>query len=460
MKGITKIQLINAKTNKVEKEVVEENYLTQFMNQIHEKMAEYPIFRESFMLDKKFKDFAQGVALLGNLKPIQSAGCMNTEVNDVSVGYAYDLYSGDDVKRGSLNELESGDLYDGDRISGYRKVWDFGTNVAVGTINSICLGGDYLGTTDIQNVVSAYNTNYMGYESSPMVADISDNYLLITDGGTLGTNGYFNYNDFWIWKFNKKRVTYHYSIKGLPSLSYTKNFTDHYLVDISEPAPVDYIRAIQPCIDNNYFYVLYYQTGVGFKIHKYDILTNAFVEELTFNFSYTANPVVWKITSDKLIWTNSNDVYWTYRNSLSEHAIMDTPGTITAINISKKHADNIICLGDRFDDIYITSTNDDNRFETYYVDLIEEKVWSHMYPMSIGSYYRSTYRNVGYSSGIYVDEPIGLILAGTIQPSLSDQSLWKELFIPYKVLSAINNLSSPLVKEADQILKVIYDIVW
>jgi hypothetical protein len=50
------------------------------------------------------------------------------------VGYAGSLYAGDDVKRGSLNTTESGAVE-----NGYKFVWDFATDKANASINSLAL---------------------------------------------------------------------------------------------------------------------------------------------------------------------------------------------------------------------------------------------------------------------------------------------------------------------------------
>jgi hypothetical protein len=280
----------------------------------------------------------------------------------------------------------------------------------------------------------------------------------------LGTSSNFNFDNFWIVPFYKGKVLYDRSPKAFSGdIKFDTDSGNRKTITISEAGPLNYTRAGHPCIDNTYFYVLYYQTGVGFKIHKYDIETDSFIEELTFNIAYTATPTKWKISSDKIVWANGNDVYWTYRNTVSEHAIMDCGSNITGFNFSKKYPNSIFCMTTRMDDIYVTSSNRDTRYETYYVDLIEEKVWNRVYLQDTGDYnYLQGTGTTLYSSGVYVDEPFYLVSyhRGYAPSYPTYHSIGIFTCLPFRFLSTINNLGSPLTKGASQILKVIYDIVW
>lgn len=465
MKGITRLQLINAKTKEIEKEVVEENYLTKVLNICHKKYSEYPSFNVGQALSIPFKDLAQGVLLFSNNKPLDGNECITTVWNDELTGYAYDLYSGTDIKRGSLNELESGDLYEGDRISGYRKVWDFGTGVAIGGINAISLTQGNVGGMDLSSIptlTGLYSKN-LKYSSNyyKKFFDVSDNYMLFNE--YLGTSSNFNFDNFWIIPFYKGKVLYDRSPLAFSGdLSFNSDSSNRIIIDLTEAVPTGYTRSMSPCIDNNYFYVLYHQDAVGFKIHKYDIANNAFIEELTFNFIYTATPTRWKISSDKLVWTNGNDVYWTDRTSISENIILDCGDNIAGFNFSKKYPNSIFCMTTRCDRIYVTSSNDDTRFETYYVDLVEKKTWNRIYIQDSGDYsYLQSYTKL-YQSAVYVDEPFYLtslhVGYAASYPTYITTAIFT--FMPFRFLSTINNLSSTLNKATDQILKIIYDFVW
>jgi len=74
------------------------------------------------------------------------------------IGHAGGSYAGADTTRGNFNITESGSI-----TNGYKRVWDFATNQANGTINSICLttdrGGNYgYGNTSTYQSLSEYSS--------------------------------------------------------------------------------------------------------------------------------------------------------------------------------------------------------------------------------------------------------------------------------------------------------------
>lgn len=175
IKGKSTIQLFDAVTNKEIKKVVNNNMVTNAIN----NMLNIP---NDYLLDSSFKN------LCDTVMPIQTSGLGGILLWDSTlpedanltlpplgvnnVGYAGDAYSGANKYRGSYNTNESGAI-----PNGYRHVWDFATDRANGTIKSLSLtsrrGGNtglhYNNTdgiyavTDNMRVTSNYGNGPMGY---------------------------------------------------------------------------------------------------------------------------------------------------------------------------------------------------------------------------------------------------------------------------------------------------------
>lgn len=148
LKGTTRIELTNVKTGEVE--VIEKtNMVTNAVNDVLSMNPAGILFRNyaasknlgelSSMFDTFFPicpNLIGGIMLFGDALEEDPEKYFADQSNPV-IGYSSnDVNPGTDMKRGSLNQTESGALDDG---SGYRFVFDFETSQANGTIASVGL---------------------------------------------------------------------------------------------------------------------------------------------------------------------------------------------------------------------------------------------------------------------------------------------------------------------------------
>lgn len=153
LKGRTTIQLFNGKTGEVENSFVEENMVTNAASNILNPKLQWSFSGDNFanMLIQATPVCNQlfGGVMLWEKAHTENADNIVSAVKNYNVGNAGSAYSGTNPKRGSLNTAESGAI-DG----GYRFVWDFATDRANGTFNSITLtsrrggNGGWGNTTD------------------------------------------------------------------------------------------------------------------------------------------------------------------------------------------------------------------------------------------------------------------------------------------------------------------------
>lgn len=155
MKGITKIELFDAETGDKTNEVVEENMITNALNNILNPPLQ-PLLSGDGTRPQSVKDvgfFMHGIyplheTLLGGImlfseKPEENANNIipTVQVAQSCVGYASHSASAvESNMRGSFNGAESGAVE-----NGYKLVWDFTPSQALGLISSVCLTSAYGG---------------------------------------------------------------------------------------------------------------------------------------------------------------------------------------------------------------------------------------------------------------------------------------------------------------------------
>jgi len=100
------------------------------------------------------------------------------------IGHAGTSYAGADTTRGNYNITESGSI-----TNGYKRVWDFATNQANGTINSICLTTDRGGNYGY-NTTSTYQTlsEYASFPLNSITSTTFEMYSAIDYYGFTNTN--------------------------------------------------------------------------------------------------------------------------------------------------------------------------------------------------------------------------------------------------------------------------------
>lgn len=190
IKGRSKIQLFNAKTGKIEAEQVNDNIVTNAVQDIlnySDPLKQGTILR-SLGYNSNGQNFTYEGAVhqLSYLTPYSTAAYgglliwdSNIDENAATtmppsgvseVGHAGGSYDGLNPYRGTYNAAESGPIDEEER-KGYRHVWDFPTNKANGTIKCLSLTskeGGNLGyynstvSTLAMNVPYTFAANYNG----------------------------------------------------------------------------------------------------------------------------------------------------------------------------------------------------------------------------------------------------------------------------------------------------------
>lgn len=474
MKGYTTLKVIDPQTQKVERELKkEENYITDFINQIYNKLPQNLDVGGSGLAQLSnlvFSNFCQGIMLFPDALP--SSGCYVPGISDSLTGYASDVYSGTDVKRGSLNTLESGEI-----TNGYRKVWDFGTGVAVGDISSLSLIAADAGKNDFETGLSSafvgisgsgtgnvISYAYTEYEAGGVyfIPHITDDYVLfsvktssISYSGSI--YGHFNWNDFWVFD-RKLQDKFPYNTPMALKVTRPIKKTTFSI----QNTPTGYTRAAEPSIDNTYLYILFYQSTIGFKLHRYLCSTGEFVDELTYDFTYTLAPNKFIITNDRIIWNNGSNIYWVNKNTLVENSITNPlGGNILGFCMSKVHLDTLFAIsktGFEFQNSETGYINLNTGTLKHYFNNNLILAGYNGYNSSSSSYYDYFNR---FACGVLLDEPLIYMTSTHCSDNRSRYygSCISMGLMGY-TLATINNLSSTLYKPADKVLKVIYDITW
>lgn len=156
IKGRAKIQLLN-RDNEVVREVVEENIITEAVERIA-LLTEHDFIKGLRSNPHNIYHYhAQNISpiateLFGGILLFEGPINENTKTifpptSAKAVGHAGAPYSGENPNRGTYNAAESGPIYSGESVIGYRHVWDFVTDRANTTIGCICLTSRLGGNT-------------------------------------------------------------------------------------------------------------------------------------------------------------------------------------------------------------------------------------------------------------------------------------------------------------------------
>jgi hypothetical protein len=143
IKGHTKIELFNAETGRKEREFEKDNLVTNAVQELiaFQTMTGKTMNTSVFPIAEK----ALGGIMLFDSKLTEDVNNISFPSNAKLVGYAGRDSNTSDAMRGSLNTLESGKT-----DTGYVSVWDFGTSQANGTILSVALTSDFAGTNPFE----------------------------------------------------------------------------------------------------------------------------------------------------------------------------------------------------------------------------------------------------------------------------------------------------------------------
>ena len=146
IKGHTKIELFNADTGEREFQYEKDNLVTNAVQELiaFQTMMGRPMNNNVFPIAKN----ALGGILLFDGKLAEDVNNTNFPTDAKLVGYASRDTNTDDAMRGSLNAIETHKT-----DTGYVSVWDFGTAQANGTIQSVALTSAYAGVNPFQRQV-------------------------------------------------------------------------------------------------------------------------------------------------------------------------------------------------------------------------------------------------------------------------------------------------------------------
>lgn len=189
MKGSSLIQLFDAKTGEETARYENKNIVTNLFKKLTEDyMAAcmiYGVNPVTYLTNTSPSLFISGIQLFDNLLPLDPA-VLTVPMNCGTVAHAGGLYAGTDSYRGSLNATESGAIMNGSVMTGYKKVWDFASNQANGTIKSMALCNLYGGTAGQKSSVEVGATDGQYAFSSPEninQSGSSENSLIAASGG-------------------------------------------------------------------------------------------------------------------------------------------------------------------------------------------------------------------------------------------------------------------------------------
>lgn len=184
IKGHTKIELFNARTGKKEQEYEKDNLVTNAVQELiaFQTMMGREMDNNVFPIAKK----ALGGIMLFDGKLTEDVNNTNFPTEAKLVGYAARDTNTSDPMRGSLNAIETHKT-----DNGYVSVWDFGTAQANGTIESVALTNVYAGVNPFQRQIcgdfycdmdTVENAEHNG---RPILISGSDVYWINSDGKTI-----------------------------------------------------------------------------------------------------------------------------------------------------------------------------------------------------------------------------------------------------------------------------------
>ena len=449
MKGTTTLKLLNPKTGRVEAEIRHDNYLTNFQNALYQKEKANPMLDLGMTSNILFSGYANGVLLFNSARPTSDYILPTSEA--VLTGYAGSVYSGDDLKRGTLNLLESGVI-----TSGQRYVWDFGTGLAGGDIAAVALTSQRAADAKESEFPDQINVfTVSGYASGSAVPkkimSMSDNWILYTESTT------FDYANFWIVKNKDPKVIYDQAVRVIATNTNQPNNPSRILNPSLQAVPAGYTRAGVPFVDNTYLYVLHYMAATGVKIHRYDLADNcSYVDELTYGFSYTTVPYQFSLANGYLSWINGSNMQWYKISTDTLSDVLSNPLgiTIRAIAPSKLYPNSIMIVS-----MHSANNNTVPRYSALYVDLATGVLWGRfMFYVSTYALSATNYR-LDFPSALYLDEPLVYFMKHTSGSGANHGTGLVSAISP-RILATVNNLPSTITKLTTQVLKVIYDITW
>lgn len=191
MQGKTKIEFFDGLTGKKKDEHIEKNLITDALTNLQSLRRDYiigcsDVSRLYRMLTPIYPNYIRGLFLWDNT--ISSGASTITKPPGLGViGHAGSAYSGANPKRGTLNPNETVRL-----DNGWRMVWDFATDRAVGTIKSLSLTSVWGGNSGFGNTYDTDGTHlYAPSDTETIAASYIANAIISLPAITNTSNAYY-----------------------------------------------------------------------------------------------------------------------------------------------------------------------------------------------------------------------------------------------------------------------------
>lgn len=471
-KGKSTIELRNAETGELEQRVEDENMVTN---------AAYNLINFSILgLKDSTSDLATrlpkwmspllkscfGGLLLFEKNITEDANMILPPKDNDNVGRASGKYTGNDPRRGTLNASESKELNEG---KGYRFVWDFPTDRGNGTIRCVSLTSTAGGATGLctEDLTSGTNGITLGLGPSgggsvnPLLSESYANQYdaNLAEWPNRGENcaamGCFKENEFLYATndYNSKQITFT-SIRYLRKVSLNaffiqeateKTITTH--VPLTHPrkfkSDENYIYSIRAHDTNQLDIVIF--DGASLEVVKEETIT---VQDASFlSYTRTTSQTEDAIYSDGFYYVAANAQGGKGYYKISS----EDPSNYSLIPLENQNA---FCINKIGESLFLVATNgagNPNRGfklcnDCFYPVNFPKRSWT-----TSGGYYSTS--SIRFANSKYIKPPFVLRLE-SMDTSASDIRL--QVFTPF--LSTINNLSTPVVKNETQTMKVTYEI--
>ncbi|MEG0376875.1 MAG: hypothetical protein RR614_00190 [Eubacterium sp.] len=471
-KGKSVIELRNFETGEVEMRTEDENMVTNAAYNlvnfdilgIKDSVVDLANRRPKWMTPLLKSCF--GGLLLFEKNITEDVNMILPPCDNDNVGRASGVYTGSDARRGTLNASESKEINAG---KGYRFVWDFPTDRCNGTICCVCLtsyaGGSVgLNTNDLTantaGIISSLGPDTNG-STNPLLSEsyIAQNSTDLAKFPNKSENcsamGCFNPNEFLyaINDYNSKQIIFirvKYSRKvGLSSFFIQESSEK----TVTTTVPLTHPRKFKS--DENYIYSIRTHDTNQLDVVIFDGSSLEVIKEETFavqdakflTYSNTSAQTEDAIYSDGYYYVAAN-----IQGQVGYYKIKaEDPSDYQIITYTGSGA---FCINKLGESLFLIPTNKDTtphrgfKLNSKQFDQINlsRRLWT-----TSGSYYATS--SIRFANSKYIKPPFMLRLE-SMGTTSSDTYL--QVFTPF--LSTINNLSSPVVKNETQTMKVTYEI--
>lgn len=360
-------------------------------------------------------------------------------------------YTGTNLRRGSFNTNESGEI-----TGGYRYVWDWTTSQGNGTIKSICLTRPSIGATDITTSGSSPDSRCTEFLN------------LNGASGEANPWGRFENGTFSILDYDNERA-YHFYYEGekIKVIEYTMNTWRYHVLgdalgaitktvhEVTIPSPISNYNAYRASVsyDGSYFYYIFSVEGTSvvdvWKIDPSDWTcaytrhTYAGVATRQHYYSY-GTPGNVNLVRNGYIWLMSYDTTKMYKCSLTNDA-----------DITEYSLPNPGSSDTRMNGVTMSLPNGDfYKFYVSYGDVYALYYHNDTFYDATAYYYGDNW-NMEY--GRPFSNSYGTVVVDKQGNSSSGNFLWYLLAI-YPYVSTVNNLQNAVTKTYDLTMKLTYTI--